>query len=115
VAAAEGLSAEDLGMLSCHKLSKADGDCMVCLEVFHASDQCRVLLSCEHRFGGWGGEGREGATVLQWGAHETRELITEHGGEIEREAAGTRCNAKTMWEAVVIIQSIMKNTTCIST
>jgi Na+-transporting methylmalonyl-CoA/oxaloacetate decarboxylase gamma subunit len=50
-AAAEGLSAEELGVLPFHVLGKAGGgDCAVCLEAFQAGDRCRVLPGCEHGF-----------------------------------------------------------------
>ncbi|KAJ1280859.1 hypothetical protein BS78_04G264400 [Paspalum vaginatum] len=48
-AAAEGLSAEDLGALPCHE-RKAGGECAVCLEAMRAGERCRVLPRCDHGF-----------------------------------------------------------------
>ncbi|KAL6911422.1 hypothetical protein ACP4OV_000227 [Aristida adscensionis] len=56
-AAAEGLSAEELGELPCHELKEevavaggGSGECAVCLEAFRAGDRRRVLPRCGHGF-----------------------------------------------------------------
>ncbi|RLN13341.1 E3 ubiquitin-protein ligase EL5-like [Panicum miliaceum] len=53
-----GLSAGELGALSCHDFKQAEaadgagggGDCAVCLEAFEPGDRCRRLPRCEHSF-----------------------------------------------------------------
>ncbi|RCV08193.1 hypothetical protein SETIT_1G306700v2 [Setaria italica] len=48
----DGLSADQVGELPCHKCKEGSGggECAVCLEAFRAGDRCKVLPGCEHGF-----------------------------------------------------------------